>query len=38
MEGDYRYQVYLIGVLLLAMTLVLQKLRNGREPQKAGNL
>jgi len=38
MEGDYRYQVYLIGVLLLAMTLILQKLRNGREPQKAGNL
>lgn len=38
LTGDYRYQVYVLGVLLLATTLIMQKMRNGREPQQAENL
>jgi MFS-type transporter involved in bile tolerance (Atg22 family) len=38
LTGDYRYQVYVLGVLLLATTLIMQKMRNGREPQQAESL
>ncbi|MGY9002888.1 MAG: TRAP transporter permease [Rhodospirillales bacterium] len=33
-EGDFRYQVYILGGVFLATMLILQKVRGGKEPQQ----
>jgi TRAP transporter 4TM/12TM fusion protein len=33
-EGDFRYQVYILGGVFLATMLILQKVRGGKDPQQ----
>ena len=34
-KGDFRYQVYVLGVIMLLSMLLLQKIRSQKDPQQA---